>query len=125
MDLYYLEVWLSYVMLHNYLIAGILGDDHMLMLAKRITSASELQDFGILVLGMRDYTVDSTLYDKRDAINMAALDLLRQWVKGNIINLPNWYYSSFGLSTKQPNTIMLFPFCVFNVGTSIIFVDPS
>ena len=89
MDLYYIEVWLSYVMLHNYLIAGILGDDHMLMLSKRIRSASELQDFGILVLGMRDYTVDSTSYDKQDAINMAALDLLKQWVKGNIINLPN------------------------------------
>ena len=58
------------------IIAGSLGDGHMLMLSKRITNTGQLQDFGILVLGMRDYTVDSTACNKRDDINMAAYNPL-------------------------------------------------
>ena len=51
----------------------------MLKLAQRITSEQKLQDIGLTVLKIPLYTIKTALYNKRDNINMAALDVLEKW----------------------------------------------
>ena len=60
--------------------SGKLGDDHVWMLAERITSKQDLLDLGLKVLHLPGFTIDSSLYNQRD-IELAANAALDLWRK--------------------------------------------
>ena len=52
----------------------------MLELSRRITSATELEDLGIMGLGLPENVIKTAVYDKKE-IQSAAYDVLSTWLK--------------------------------------------
>ena len=63
---------------YYFTILGILNDDHLWQLAKRITNIPELRDLGLNILKLPTYTVEAALYNEKK-IQDAAFKLLQNW----------------------------------------------
>ena len=59
--------------------SGSLTDVHLWELAQRIVSEHQLQEIGLKVLKIPLHTIRTALYNKRDNINVAALEVLETW----------------------------------------------
>ena len=62
-------------------ILAMLEDSHILALSTRITNLQELMNLGINGLNLPRHIIQSAVYNSKDSIHDATIDVLSSWVK--------------------------------------------